>query len=143
MRLGDSSASVMLNLSIPPRSYNYGPCIGTTRIQRWQRAKALGLNPPIEVGYLWSGVFVQATEGDLPGVRDPFYQGRARGPRIRTECALRRALTESPIPQCSLLSMCKFLLVPIAGCCNVVKLPSILSYCLHQSCPPLRLRELS
>ena len=42
-------ASVVLNLSILSRSYNYGPCIGTTRMERWQRAKALGLNPPIEV----------------------------------------------------------------------------------------------
>ncbi|KAH6606712.1 hypothetical protein Trco_005865 [Trichoderma cornu-damae] len=27
----------------------YGPCIGTTRLKRWQRAERLGLNPPIEV----------------------------------------------------------------------------------------------
>ena len=40
---------VVLNPPILSRSYKYGPCIGTTRIQRWKRAKALGLNPPIEV----------------------------------------------------------------------------------------------
>jgi len=30
-------------------SSQYGPCIGTTRLRRWQRAQRLGLNPPIEV----------------------------------------------------------------------------------------------
>ncbi|KAI9455213.1 DNA polymerase delta, subunit 4-domain-containing protein [Russula earlei] len=31
-------------------SYEYGPCIGVTRLERWERAAALGLNPPPEVG---------------------------------------------------------------------------------------------
>ncbi|KAJ7068695.1 DNA polymerase delta, subunit 4-domain-containing protein [Mycena amicta] len=30
-------------------SYEYGPCIGLTRLERWKRATALGLSPPIEV----------------------------------------------------------------------------------------------
>ncbi|KAK0614325.1 DNA polymerase delta, subunit 4-domain-containing protein [Immersiella caudata] len=30
-------------------SSHYGPCIGTSRMKRWQRAQRLGLNPPIEV----------------------------------------------------------------------------------------------
>jgi len=30
-------------------SYEYGPCIGVTRLERWERAAALGLNPPTEV----------------------------------------------------------------------------------------------
>ncbi|KAK1250510.1 hypothetical protein MKX08_010513 [Trichoderma sp. CBMAI-0020] len=30
-------------------SSQYGPCIGTTRLKRWQRAERLGLHPPIEV----------------------------------------------------------------------------------------------
>ncbi|KAK3937331.1 DNA polymerase delta subunit 4 [Diplogelasinospora grovesii] len=30
-------------------SSQFGPCIGTTRLKRWQRAQRLGLNPPIEV----------------------------------------------------------------------------------------------
>ena len=30
------------------RSYEYGPCIGVTRMERWERAAALGLNPPVE-----------------------------------------------------------------------------------------------
>ncbi|NXI35476.1 DPOD4 polymerase, partial [Galbula dea] len=30
-------------------SWEYGPCTGITRLQRWERAQALGLSPPIEV----------------------------------------------------------------------------------------------
>ncbi|KAJ7491925.1 DNA polymerase delta, subunit 4-domain-containing protein [Mycena latifolia] len=30
-------------------SYEYGPCIGVSRLERWERASALGLNPPSEV----------------------------------------------------------------------------------------------
>ncbi|KAL1940883.1 hypothetical protein VTO73DRAFT_7924 [Trametes versicolor] len=30
-------------------SYEYGPCIGVSRLYRWERAHALGLNPPLEV----------------------------------------------------------------------------------------------
>ena len=30
-------------------SSQYGPCIGTPRLKRWQRAEGLGLKPPIEV----------------------------------------------------------------------------------------------
>jgi DNA polymerase delta subunit 4 len=30
------------------RSYEYGPCVGVTRLERWERAAALGLNPPLE-----------------------------------------------------------------------------------------------
>jgi len=29
--------------------YEYGPCVGVTRLERWERASALGLNPPPEV----------------------------------------------------------------------------------------------
>lgn len=38
-----------LNLTYPLSSYEYGPFIGVTRLERWQRASALGLNPPAEV----------------------------------------------------------------------------------------------
>ncbi len=31
------------------RTYEYGPCVGVTRLERWERAAALGLNPPPEV----------------------------------------------------------------------------------------------
>ncbi|CDO69701.1 hypothetical protein BN946_scf184851.g89 [Trametes cinnabarina] len=30
-------------------SYEYGPCVGMSRIDRWERAQALGLDPPPEV----------------------------------------------------------------------------------------------
>ncbi|KLO07417.1 hypothetical protein SCHPADRAFT_1001681 [Schizopora paradoxa] len=30
-------------------SYEYGPCVGVTRLERWERAQMLGLNPPVEV----------------------------------------------------------------------------------------------
>ncbi|RYO98154.1 hypothetical protein DL763_002395 [Monosporascus cannonballus] len=30
-------------------SSQYGPCVGISRIKRWQRAQRLGLNPPLEV----------------------------------------------------------------------------------------------
>jgi DNA polymerase delta subunit 4 len=30
-------------------SYQYGPCIGVSRLERWERASALGLHPPTEV----------------------------------------------------------------------------------------------
>ncbi|KAF8628721.1 hypothetical protein AX17_005943 [Amanita inopinata Kibby_2008] len=30
-------------------SYEYGPCIGVSRLERWERAQALGLDPPIEI----------------------------------------------------------------------------------------------
>ncbi|XP_005280578.1 DNA polymerase delta subunit 4 [Chrysemys picta bellii] len=30
-------------------SWEYGPCTGITRLQRWERAKSLGLNPPLTV----------------------------------------------------------------------------------------------
>ncbi|THH01837.1 hypothetical protein EW145_g6848 [Phellinidium pouzarii] len=30
-------------------SYEYGPCVGMTRLERWERAHALGLKPPVEI----------------------------------------------------------------------------------------------
>jgi len=30
-------------------SYQYGPCIGMTRLERWSRAETMGLNPPKEI----------------------------------------------------------------------------------------------
>ncbi|KAK0501666.1 DNA polymerase delta, subunit 4-domain-containing protein [Armillaria luteobubalina] len=30
-------------------SYEYGPCIGVTRLERWERAAKMGLNPPSEI----------------------------------------------------------------------------------------------
>ncbi|PAV19784.1 dna polymerase subunit delta-4 [Pyrrhoderma noxium] len=36
-------------LRIFDTSYEYGPCVGMTRLERWERAHAFGLNPPPEV----------------------------------------------------------------------------------------------
>ncbi|RXW23447.1 hypothetical protein EST38_g2404 [Candolleomyces aberdarensis] len=36
-------------LRIFDMNYEYGPCIGMTRLERWERAKAIGLSPPTEV----------------------------------------------------------------------------------------------
>ncbi|XP_072955829.1 uncharacterized protein [Typha angustifolia] len=33
----------------------YGPCIGLTRLQRWERAAAMGLKPPADVASLLQG----------------------------------------------------------------------------------------
>ncbi|KAG2137740.1 DNA polymerase delta, subunit 4-domain-containing protein [Suillus cothurnatus] len=33
-------------------SYEYGPCVGMSRIERWERAASLGLNPPDEVRHI-------------------------------------------------------------------------------------------
>ncbi|KAF8159366.1 DNA polymerase delta, subunit 4-domain-containing protein [Crassisporium funariophilum] len=30
-------------------TYSYGPCVGVSRLERWERAQMLGLNPPKEV----------------------------------------------------------------------------------------------
>ncbi|XP_028758332.1 DNA polymerase delta subunit 4-like [Neltuma alba] len=38
----------------------YGPCIGITRLARWERAHKLGLNPPAEIEKLLKGEKVQA-----------------------------------------------------------------------------------
>ncbi|KAM7273697.1 hypothetical protein ACFE04_028361 [Oxalis oulophora] len=38
----------------------YGPCIGMTRMARWQRAHCFGLNPPIEIKGLLKDGKVQA-----------------------------------------------------------------------------------
>ncbi|KAK4270768.1 hypothetical protein QN277_019540 [Acacia crassicarpa] len=38
----------------------YGPCIGMTRLARWERAHKLGLNPPAEIEKLVKGGKVQA-----------------------------------------------------------------------------------
>nr|CAG8440303.1 9757_t:CDS:2 [Entrophospora candida] len=35
--------------------YTYGPCVGLTRLQRWNRASKLGLQPPAQVKELLSG----------------------------------------------------------------------------------------
>jgi DNA polymerase delta subunit 4 len=44
-----------MHMSIPTSylplhsSYEYGPCVGVSRLERWERANILGLNPPVAV----------------------------------------------------------------------------------------------
>ncbi|KAG1795071.1 DNA polymerase delta, subunit 4-domain-containing protein [Suillus plorans] len=33
-------------------SYEYGPCVGMSRLERWERASSFGLNPPDEVRHI-------------------------------------------------------------------------------------------
>lgn len=33
----------------------FGPCLGITRLERWERAVRLGLNPPVELASLLRG----------------------------------------------------------------------------------------
>ena len=37
------------NLTFLSRSSKFGPYVGIPRLERWERAQALGLNPPEEV----------------------------------------------------------------------------------------------
>ncbi|KJA23482.1 hypothetical protein HYPSUDRAFT_54228 [Hypholoma sublateritium FD-334 SS-4] len=47
---GEAQNKIHEILRIFDTSYEYGPCVGVSRLERWNRAKALGLNPPKEVG---------------------------------------------------------------------------------------------
>jgi len=53
----------------PARSF--GPCTGITRLQRWERAASLGLNPPPEVPQL-----VQRYGADSSFNKDLFSNGK-------------------------------------------------------------------
>jgi len=46
---GEGQNKVHEILRVFDLSYEYGPCIGVTRLERWERAAALGLNPPLEI----------------------------------------------------------------------------------------------
>ncbi|KAH9832550.1 DNA polymerase delta, subunit 4-domain-containing protein [Rhodofomes roseus] len=46
---GEGRSPVDHILRVFDMSYEYGPCVGVTRLERWNRAEALGLNPPPEV----------------------------------------------------------------------------------------------
>ncbi|KAJ2986994.1 hypothetical protein NUW58_g4752 [Xylaria curta] len=44
-------------------SSQYGPCVGVSRLKRWQRADRLGLNPPVEVLAVLMQEEAQGTQG--------------------------------------------------------------------------------
>jgi DNA polymerase delta subunit 4 len=46
---GKDDNEVQQILRVFDNSYDYGPCLGMTRLKRWERAESLGLNPPKEV----------------------------------------------------------------------------------------------
>ncbi|KAM5541369.1 hypothetical protein V8D89_004923 [Ganoderma adspersum] len=46
---GNGQSMVHHILRVFDLSYEYGPCVGVSRLDRWERAYALGLNPPPEV----------------------------------------------------------------------------------------------
>jgi len=45
----ENESKIFIMLRVFDNTYDYGPCVGMTRMERWERAEALGLNPPIEV----------------------------------------------------------------------------------------------
>jgi DNA polymerase delta subunit 4 len=53
-------------------SSKYGPCVGITRLERFERAKKMGLNPPDEVGMI-----LQSEEGQRDWNVDLFSQRSA------------------------------------------------------------------
>lgn len=53
----------------PSSRRSFGPCTGITRLQRWERAAKLGLNPPPELPAI-----VQRHGVDSAFNRDLFYQ---------------------------------------------------------------------
>jgi len=46
---GKDDNKVQQILRVFDNSHQYGPCIGMTRLERWERAESLGLNPPKEI----------------------------------------------------------------------------------------------
>ncbi|EDR14510.1 uncharacterized protein LACBIDRAFT_305169 [Laccaria bicolor S238N-H82] len=46
---GEGQTKIHEILRVFDLSDQYGPCVGVTRIERWERASMLGLNPPQEV----------------------------------------------------------------------------------------------
>lgn len=50
-------------------NYKYGPCVGVKRLDRWERAHRLGMNPPIDVK-------VAITESDDPLINESIFHGR-------------------------------------------------------------------
>ncbi|KAK0670005.1 DNA polymerase delta, subunit 4-domain-containing protein [Cercophora samala] len=58
-------------------SSQFGPCVGITRLKRWQRAERLGLNPPLEV----LAVIVKEGRGEERAHLDQLLSSTAVGER--------------------------------------------------------------
>lgn len=50
-------ASMLIYAPSVCRTYEYGPSIGLTRLERWERANTLGLKPPSEVSIVTPSTF--------------------------------------------------------------------------------------
>ncbi|KXN90666.1 DNA polymerase delta subunit 4 [Leucoagaricus sp. SymC.cos] len=46
---GNKEDQISQILRVFDLNYDYGPCIGVSRLERWERAHTLGLNPPLEI----------------------------------------------------------------------------------------------
>ena len=46
---GENESKFVTILRTFDLNYEYGPCVGVSRMERWERAKAMGLDPPQEV----------------------------------------------------------------------------------------------
>jgi len=57
-------------LRVFDNTYDYGPCVGVTRLERWERAKEMGLNPPDEIREI---LMTQEGLDDLTLVHPVFY----------------------------------------------------------------------
>ncbi|CAG8460178.1 12932_t:CDS:2 [Ambispora leptoticha] len=53
-------------------TYKFGSCVGVTRLERWERAKRLGLNPPEEIKEL---LIAENADKD-PEIRESLFYGR-------------------------------------------------------------------
>ncbi|KAI6113104.1 DNA polymerase delta, subunit 4-domain-containing protein [Pisolithus croceorrhizus] len=51
---GNGGNKIIQMLRFFDMTYEYGPCVGMTRLERWERAEALGLNPPPEIRHILS-----------------------------------------------------------------------------------------
>jgi len=58
-------------LRVFDNTYDYGPCVGVTRLERWDRAKEMGLNPPDEIRDI---LMTQEGLDDLTLVHPVFYE---------------------------------------------------------------------
>ncbi|KAJ8079678.1 hypothetical protein PM082_011265 [Marasmius tenuissimus] len=46
---GEKENNIHQVLRVFDMSYQYGPCVGISRLERWTRAQSMGLNPPVEI----------------------------------------------------------------------------------------------
>jgi len=46
---GENQTKAYQILRVFDNSFEFGPCVGVTRLERWERAHAMGLNPPAEI----------------------------------------------------------------------------------------------